>query len=85
MDMRAGSTPAENGQAAFREALIAAGLLIPTGVDGLYGRSGVFEDVVERFNDLITTWGSGDGGALYTLPSPRDGTRLRMPPYACKQ
>ena len=71
--MRAGDTPAqngpaENGQAAFRDALIAAGLLIPTGVDGLYGRSGVFEDVVERFDGLITAWGGGDGADVMRFP-----------------
>ncbi|WP_419468877.1 amino acid--[acyl-carrier-protein] ligase [Azospirillum brasilense] len=68
MDMRAEGTPVENGQAAFRDALIAVGLLIPTGVDGLYGRSGVFEDVVERFNDLITTWGGEDGADVMRFP-----------------
>ena len=73
MGMRAGDTPAgngqaENGQAAFRSALIAAGLLIPTGVDGLYGRSGVFEDVVERFDDLITARGRGDGADVMRFP-----------------
>ena len=29
-----------------------AGLLIPLGVNGLYGLSGVFEDVIERFERL---------------------------------
>jgi len=52
----------------FRSALIAAGLLIPTGVDGLYGRSGVFEDVVERFNDLISAWGREDGAEVMRFP-----------------
>ena len=41
-------------QADFRDALIAHGLLIPMGVDGLYGRSGLFEEVIERFNALVT-------------------------------
>ncbi len=52
----------------FRDALIAADLLIPTGVDGLYGRSGVFEDVVERFNDLISAWGRDDGAEVMRFP-----------------
>lgn len=52
----------------FRDALIAAGLLIPTGVDGLYGRSGVFEDVVERFNDLISACGREDGAEVMRFP-----------------
>ncbi|GGE89272.1 amino acid--[acyl-carrier-protein] ligase [Stappia taiwanensis] len=33
--------------------LFDAGLLIDTGVDGLYGRSGAFEDVIARFEALI--------------------------------
>ena len=52
----------------FRDALIAADLLIPTGVDGLYGRSGVFEDVVERFNDLISACGRDDGAEVMRFP-----------------
>ncbi|MDP1798848.1 MAG: amino acid--[acyl-carrier-protein] ligase [Planctomycetaceae bacterium] len=38
--------------------LIEAGLLIPSGVNGVYGLSGVFEDVVERFERLVTQRGS---------------------------
>ena len=30
----------------YLDQLIGAGLLVPTGVDGLYGRSGVFEDEI---------------------------------------
>ena len=33
--------------------LFAKGILFDMGVDGLYGRSGVFEEVVERFGALI--------------------------------
>lgn len=34
--------------------LIAHGLLIPCGVAGVYGRSGVFEEVLARFCDLVS-------------------------------
>lgn len=34
--------------------LIEAGLLIPSGVNGVYGLSGVFEDIVDRFERLVT-------------------------------
>jgi seryl-tRNA synthetase len=37
-----------------RDRLLGAGLLIASGVDGLYGFSGVFEDVIERFERLVT-------------------------------
>ena len=41
----------------FLDSLFSKGLLFDMGVDGLYGRSGVFEDVIERFTALITTFG----------------------------
>ena len=65
--MKADAGP-EAAQAAFRDALIEHGLLIPTGVDGLYGRSGTFENVVERFDDLVTRHGCGDGAEVMRFP-----------------
>lgn len=41
--------------AAFRERLFEAGLLLSTGVDGLYGRSATYEDVVSSFDALVTS------------------------------
>ena len=41
----------------FRDDLLDKGLLFDMGVDGLYGRSGTFENVVERLTDLITDLG----------------------------
>jgi seryl-tRNA synthetase len=38
----------------FRNELVAAGLLIPMGAPGLYGRSSVFETVVEQFERCVT-------------------------------
>lgn len=43
----------------FRDSLFAKGLLFDMGVEGLYARSGIFEDVIERFADLITRFGAG--------------------------
>ena len=57
-----------DAQAQFLEQLLDKGLLIPMGVDGLYGRSGVFEDVVERFNTVISKWGGGDGAEVMRFP-----------------
>ena len=57
-----------DAQATYLAQLVQHGLLIPTGVDGLYGRSGVFEDVVERFDKLITKWGGGDGAEVMRFP-----------------
>ena len=57
-----------DAQALFSKQLIDAGLLIPMGVDGLFGRSGVFEDVVERFNTVISKVGGGDGAEVMRFP-----------------
>jgi seryl-tRNA synthetase len=45
----------------YTDELIAHGLLIPQGVRGLYGRGGVMEDVIERFERLVTSVGANDG------------------------
>lgn len=37
----------------FRDALLDAGLLLPTGVEGLYGRSAIYQDVVDAFCRII--------------------------------
>src|SRR4051812_48386521 len=41
----------------YRDELIAAGLLIPLGVPGLYGRSGAFEGIIDGFEAYITREG----------------------------
>jgi seryl-tRNA synthetase len=43
---------------AYRAELLDAGLLIASGVPGVYGLSGVFEDVVERFDQYVTRVGA---------------------------
>ena len=42
-----------DAQREFRDALLRAGLLISMGVDGLYGRGGMFEHVIERINAVV--------------------------------
>ncbi len=42
----------------YQAELVAAGLLIPLGVPGLYGRSGAFERVVEHFERYVTRMGA---------------------------
>ncbi len=42
----------------YRDEVVAAGLLIPLGVPGVYGRSGVFEGVVEHFERYVTRMGA---------------------------
>lgn len=50
------------------DCLLSSGLLIETGVDGLYGRSAVFENVVEGFDSCITRFGGGDGATRLSFP-----------------
>jgi seryl-tRNA synthetase len=45
------------------------GILFETGVDGLYGRSGAFEEVIERFEKRVTRIGA-----------PDKATRIHFPP-----
>ncbi|SON57465.1 Amino acid-[acyl-carrier-protein] ligase [Hartmannibacter diazotrophicus] len=55
-------------QGSFLDQLFDRGLLIETGVDGLYGRSGVFEDVIARFDALVTRYGEADGAEVMRFP-----------------
>jgi seryl-tRNA synthetase len=66
--MNAPVKPAQSAEA-FLDSLFDQSILIKTGVDGLYGRSGVFEDVIDRFEDAVTRMASGD-----------QATRIHFPP-----
>lgn len=50
------------------DSLIRAGFLIETGVDGLYGRSGAFERIIDGFDRLISKIGQGDGAEVVRFP-----------------
>lgn len=52
----------------FLEALLAKGLLIPTGVDGVYGRSAVFEEVVSCVDAMVSVWGAGKQVEVLRFP-----------------
>ena len=55
-------------QVSFLDRLFESGLLIETGVDGLYGRSGQFEDVIAAFERLIDRVGGADGAEAIRFP-----------------
>ncbi|HCL64765.1 MAG TPA: amino acid--[acyl-carrier-protein] ligase [Rhizobium sp.] len=55
-------------QRTFLDRLFETGLLIETGVDGLYGRSGRFEDVITAFERLIDRFGGDDGAEAIRFP-----------------
>lgn len=59
-------------RARFREELIESELLIATGIDGLYGRSGQFEDIIEAIDVTVRRAGIDAHGST--------PTRLRFPP-----
>jgi seryl-tRNA synthetase len=52
----------------YQEELVGAGLLIPLGAPGLYGRSGVFEGVIEHFERYITRCGASLGPEVMRFP-----------------
>jgi len=53
---------------AYRSRLIDAGLLIPTGVDGLFGRSGTFESIYDGVDQAVTAVGAGAGAEVMRFP-----------------
>ena len=53
---------------AYRDELLQAGLLISMGVDGLYGRSGLFERVVEGINAAVGKVGDPDRPDVMRFP-----------------
>lgn len=54
--------------ASFHDALVAYGHVVPTGVAGGWGRGAVFEDVVERFNALVSRVAKDDGAEQFAFP-----------------
>jgi seryl-tRNA synthetase len=53
---------------AFLDILVDAGLLLPTGVPGIYGRGGVFEDTLLAFDALVTRETAGDAAEVVRFP-----------------
>ena len=53
----------------FRSELLRTGLLVDTGVDGLYGRSATFEKVVRGIDDLITAAGADQHASVLHFPA----------------
>jgi seryl-tRNA synthetase len=52
----------------FRDELLEAGILVPTASDGIYGRSGVYEDIVAGIERLVNATAAADGTASYRFP-----------------
>ncbi len=58
----------------FRDELMTAGLLVPTGTDGIYGRSSVYEDIVAAVDSRAVAAAASEGAVSYRFPPvmPRD-------------
>jgi seryl-tRNA synthetase len=59
--------PAPEGQR-FRDDLVEAGILLPTGTDGLYGRSALYESVIAAVDQLAVTAAASEGTLSYRFP-----------------
>ncbi len=55
-------------ETSFLGDLVDAALLLPTAVPGVYGRSGTFEDVLLRFDALVTRETESDGAEVVRFP-----------------
>lgn len=70
-ETQGGEAQLEAARRRFRDELIAAGLLVPMGIDGLYGRGAVFEDVVDGIDRAVRTKGAevhGDHAKVLRFP-----------------
>jgi seryl-tRNA synthetase len=52
----------------FYAGLVEHGLIVPVGVAGAFGRGAVFEDVLDRFNGLVTQLSRNDGAEVFAFP-----------------
>src|SRR5579859_2414331 len=54
------------------DGLVSHGLIIPVGVPGIFGRSAVFEEVLRRFDDLVSRIAKDDGAEQMLFPPTLD-------------
>lgn len=52
----------------FYDELVENGLIIPTGVKGAYGRGAVFEDILKRFDELVSRLPEASGAEEMMFP-----------------
>ena len=65
----------------FQDELFARGILIPSGVDGLYGRNETFEAIVDGLDALISSWGREDGPEVMRFPPAISRRQLEESEY----
>jgi len=71
----------ETGGTTFLEELVAARLLIPTGVPGVVGRSGAFERVLLGFDALVARVTAVDGAEVVRFPPVLPKAQLERTGY----
>ena len=64
----AGAVTQSDPYRAFRDELFAAGLLVPTGIDGLYLRSEVFESIVRGIDAAVSEAATAEAPTIYHFP-----------------
>lgn len=63
-----GAASVAAGSGSLVRRLLDAGLLVPTGVLGLYGRSGTYQDVADGISAMVRRWGATLGARRVHLP-----------------
>ncbi|MFZ6733139.1 amino acid--[acyl-carrier-protein] ligase [Undibacterium sp. Ji42W] len=61
--------------------MVAAGHIIPVGVQGIFGRGPVFEDVLRRFDDYVSRVAVNDGAVKMSFPPCLDRKVLERSEY----
>ena len=65
----------------FHEGMVKAGLIIPVGVQGAFGRNHVFESVLDGFNAAITRLAKDDHAEYFVFPPVIDRKVLEKTDY----
>ena len=62
--------PSDNtaNEKSFHDELVRHRLIVPTGVPGVFARTGTFEDILARFNGLVTSAAAKDGAEFLHFP-----------------
>jgi seryl-tRNA synthetase len=75
------ANPTPVRQHEFREQLLQHGLLIATGVPGVYGRGSGFEDTVELVDHLVASLGAADSPEVMRFPPILNRTHFERSGY----
>jgi seryl-tRNA synthetase len=65
----------------FHDGLVKAGLIIPVGVQGAFGRNHVFESVLDGFNAAVTRLAADDRAEYFVFPPVIDRKVLEKTDY----